>query len=441
MTEPRRTTPPSAAVPRAARPSRRLLLGTALAAWAVAATGAGRARAAAGGPPSAPGGGRSPVPPLSPAALQAAIGDLTDPRSTSAQVAAGGPDGGWYGSSGLTGLTAGRAPRPTDQIRTGSVNKAFATVVVLQLVREGRLGLGTPVRSVLPDLLPESYAPITVAHLLTHTSGLPPESGPGLPDRSTPEGVLAHRFDVVTPRQLVARFTRGELAFRPGDFQQYRGANFVLAAQVVERITGRPYGVEATRRIVRPLGLRDTWFPGDETGLRGPHVRGYLEMSDGRLADITECHVSSSYGDGGMVSSLGDLERFLTALFAGRLLPRAELRRMMTTPPVLMTDGTPARYGMGLQTATVGGVTFWGKTGETFGYNAGIFSTPDRARHVAWSFTPVRRDARQQRMTLRVLAALTGGRWPDDAGGLRGHPRGDQRCGTDTVGGGGAGGP
>ncbi|MFD4944463.1 hypothetical protein ACFVYE_24775 [Streptomyces sp. NPDC058239] len=110
-----------------------------------------------------------------------------------------------------------------------------------------------------------------------------------------------------------------------------------------------------------------------------------------------------------MTSTVDDLERFTAVLFAGRLLPTRLHRHMFTLPTehVRMLDGSSARHSMGLQTATVNGGTFWGKTGEQYGYNSGMFSTLDGQRRFAWSYTPVTGGPEQQRMTERIVTALT----------------------------------
>ncbi|MFJ2175758.1 serine hydrolase domain-containing protein [Streptomyces sp. NPDC087851] len=383
------------------RLSRRVLLGGAASAALVAAVPA-RAYARSAAPS---------YPPLNTKALQAAIDDLENPRATGAQLRVGGTGGRWYGTSGVADLRSGRAIRTGDQVRAGSISKAYIATAVLQLVGERRLVLEAPVQRYLPDLLPAEYPEIRLSHLLNHTSGLPDESGPDMPDVSTPELILAHRYDRLTPSRLVARVTRTKrMKFDPGTKQEYRGISFVLLAMVVERVTGRSYGAEIRRRIARPLGLTGTYVPAsDDPYLHGPHVHGYQLMSDGRLEDATVFNQSAAYGSGEMVSTTRDVETFLAALFAGELLPPHLLEHMFTLPPpeVRMVDGTPARYSAGLQTVTVNGVTLWGKTGERYGYHSGAFGTLDRRLRLVWSYTPVRRDAEQGRMAERIAAALT----------------------------------
>lgn len=89
-----------------------------------------------------------------------------------------------------------------------------------------------------------------VRQVLNHTSGLPDHRG--LPDLSTPEAVVRHRFDRWTAQQLVRTVTHDPLKFTPGSQQKYRGINYVILALLIEKVTGRSYGEEIERRILRP---------------------------------------------------------------------------------------------------------------------------------------------------------------------------------------------
>ncbi|MFE7513304.1 serine hydrolase domain-containing protein [Streptomyces sp. NPDC057540] len=385
------------------RMSRRAFVGTTLAAGALAAAGVRPATAAA--VPRAP---SPPLPPLDPAALGAVVGDLEHPPSTAARLSVGGTDGDWYGASGVADIRTGRPVTPHDKVRIGSITKVFVATVVLQLVAEGRVGLDTPVRRVLPELLPAGFAPVTVAHLLDHTSGLPDHVG--VPEPRTAEEVFRHRFDHWTPGEWVATATQGPPKFAPGTRQEYRGVNYVLAALLVDRLTGRPYEEAVTARVLRPLELAHTVMPGDDPRIRGHHAHGYLTTADGRLRDITVYDQSSSRGEGDMISTPGDLDRMLSALFSGVLLPADLLELMFTLPPaeVLMLDGSPARYSTGLQRAVVNGVTLWGKTGETYGYRNAAFSTRDRRRRFTLAHHPTGvRDGAEGQLAARVADLLT----------------------------------
>ncbi|KUN22497.1 peptidase [Streptomyces corchorusii] len=348
---------------------------------------------------------QDPPAPLDPAALRAAIGDLSHPEATASQLLVERRGSRWYGTAGAADPASGRPVRADDRFRAGSVTKAFVATVVLRLWAEGRVDLDAPITHCLPGLaLPSRFHRVTVAHLLQHTSGLPDHRG--LPDLGTPEAVLRHRFDHWTPRALVATVTRDRLKFPPGSAQEYRGVNYVFLALLIEELTGRPYGEVIASRILRPLGLTGTRIPGGDPRLRGPSVHGFLRMTDGGLRDVTVYDQSAAWGEGELVSTADDLFRFQEALFSGALLPGRALRKMVTLPTVPMLNGTPARYGMGLQAATVNGTTFWGKTGETYGYRTRVFATLDLSTRFVLSYTPTALNPGED-MINRVADVLT----------------------------------
>ncbi|MEU2913558.1 serine hydrolase [Streptomyces massasporeus] len=116
-------------------------------------------------------------------------------------------------------------------------------------------------------------------------------------------------------------------------------------------MTGRPYGEAVAARILRPPRLARTVVPGDDPRIPGRHGHGYRSIAGGDLRDITVYDQSPARGEGDMISTTGDLDRLLAALFSGELLPPELLRLMFTLPPddVRMLDGSPARYSTGLQ--------------------------------------------------------------------------------------------
>ncbi|WP_405526037.1 beta-lactamase family protein [Streptomyces canus] len=372
--------------------SRRSLMGGCAAGAMLAVTASAGARASAGT--------------ADPSALQAAISDLSHPPATSAQLRVGNQGTHWYGTAGVSDIRSGRALYGDDRFRAGSVTKAFVATVVLQLWARHRVDLDAPIGRYLRDLLPPSSARITVKQLLNHTSGLPDHQG--LPDLSTPEAVLRHRGDRWTPRELVRTVTHSPLKSPPGTKQEYRGINYVLLALLIEELTGRHYGEAIKSLILRPLNLTRTLLPGDDPHLHGPQVHGYLRMTDKSLQDITTYEQSSSWGEGELVSSAGDLFRFQEALFSGVLLPPEAMSHLFALPPasVHMVDGSPVRYSMGLQTATVNGVTFWGKTGDTYGYRTRMFATRDLRLRFVLSYTPTPLAASED-MINRVVTLLT----------------------------------
>lgn len=388
-------------------PRRTLLTMAALGGTALAAGTAGPSWAAA------PAGPAHPDPDWY-APVRDAIAGLPDgaagtlPTATAAQIRIGGPDGSWEGRSGVADIDRGTPVRPGSRFRIGSVTKTFTAVVVLQLAAEGRLRLDVPVSRYLPGFLPEEYAAMTVRHLLDHRTGLPSPTWP-----ADIEWQVEHRFDRYTPEGLVRLALRNERRFHPGHSQHYTNMGYILAAVLIRRLTGRSYAAEIHRRVVRPLGLRDTLVPGDDPAIHGPHARGY-QVLGGRLVDVTRWNQSTTPAAGDMISTVRDLDTYVRALFGGRLLPPAQQRELFAVPDVPdLQSGAMATYGAGLQQLVVrpGGRTIWGKSGARYGYSAAIAATSGAATRAVYSVNSTDAKAAGQapvigRLTMAAIGLL-----------------------------------
>lgn len=142
---------------------------------------------------------------------------------------------------------------------------------------------------------------------------------------------------------------------------------------IVERVTGHPFDQELDRTLIRPLHLSGTSLPGTEPAIHGPHPVHYSTLysqdPDPVVHDATEMNQSFAWTAGGMISTTGDLNRFFSALFGGRLLPAAQLREMLTTVSTDDSGWIPdTRYGLGVFTQRLPcGESVWGNGGATFG--------------------------------------------------------------------------
>ncbi|MEV6521825.1 serine hydrolase domain-containing protein [Longispora sp. NPDC051575] len=279
-------------------------------------------------------------------------------------------------ASGVAELDRHR-PAPVDgRFRIGSVTKTFASTVALQLVGERRLALDDSVERWLPGTVPNGRN-ITVRQLLNHTSGLYNYTDEVL---VSPEQVVRDRYKRYTPRQLVALAAAHDPLFAPGTAWSYSNTNYVLVGLVIEKATGRSFEAEVRRRIVRPLGLRDTDLPGDDPSIGGPHAHGYLQVDD-RPVDITALNVSSAYAAGEILSTTRDLNTFYAALLDGRLLRPAQLAELRTT-------AFDSGYGLGIgKVALPCGAEVWGHTGGIPGYLTFSYHQPETDRHFSLSAT------------------------------------------------------
>ncbi|MFB7465229.1 serine hydrolase domain-containing protein [Streptomyces sp. NPDC056224] len=288
-------------------------------------------------------------------------------------------------TAGVADLATGSKVPRDGQVRMGSNTKTFTAVVVLQLVAEGKVGLEDHVDTHLPGLVRGEGIDgrnITVRQLLQHTSGLP-DYGSHIDDDEI-------RYRYAEPRDLLDIALKYPADAAPGKTWGYSNTNYILAGLIIQKVTGRPLAEEIDRRIVKPAGLRDTYFPapGDMT-IREPHPKGYHRSpADGPLREFTEMDPSWGWAAGQLISTNSDLNRFFGALLAGRLLPAAQLAEMRTTVAVGGPSGL--RYGLGLTSRTLscGGV-YWGHGGDIAGFETRGGVTDDgRAANVAVTSIP-----------------------------------------------------
>ncbi|MEV4743494.1 serine hydrolase domain-containing protein [Streptomyces sp. NPDC049555] len=309
----------------------------------------------------------------------------------------------WRGTSG--DLVTGKHISTGAHFRIGSISKPMEAVILLQLSAEGRVDLDQSVQHYLPGLLPKDRfkEPITVRQLLNHTSGLP-QDFEGAP-ATTPDQDIDGRLGSLTWDQIIQQTLRPEgrpapgPRFSPGTRQEYNSFGYRIAGKLIEQITGHPYQYEVTKRILKPLKMRETKtaVPGRSTPVPRPYLPGYMPRSNGELVDV---NVQGGL-PASMTSTTGDLDRFITGLFDGSLLRPAQAAELFTVPKGL--DGKPLPYAnnlncntgpakgtacfsVGLMSFTLpDGSTVWGKTGSDPGYRSGVFATRDLNRRAVYA--------------------------------------------------------
>ncbi|MFD7568284.1 serine hydrolase domain-containing protein [Streptomyces tendae] len=320
-------------------------------------------------------------------ALQAAVEDGVPGVTATARDRRG----TWSRAAGVGDLRTGEPRSEHDRYRVGSITKTFVATVLLQLEAEGRLSLDDTVDQWLPGVVTghgHDGARITLRQLLNHTSGVYnyTEDDGFARDYFLKDGFFEHRYDAVTPRELVAIAMAHKPYFAPGASWTYSNTNYVLAGLVIEEATGRPYGEEVRRRIIEPLQMRATSFPGTRTSLPRPSSRAYSKLAataTGPTYDVTRLNPAIAGASGEAVSSSADLNRFYTALLRGRLLPAKQLAEMTTT--VSARDG--AEYGLGLIKRELDcGVTVWGHAGGIHGSSSEAVATRDGRHALAFNF-------------------------------------------------------
>ncbi|SFR11206.1 D-alanyl-D-alanine carboxypeptidase [Lentzea waywayandensis] len=271
--------------------------------------------------------------------------------------------------SGVAELGSRKPVPHNGTFRIGSVTKPFVSTVVLQLAGEGKLDLDAPVSRHLPGLVDDR---ITVRQLLQHTSGLYNYTD-ALP--LDPAGFPSVRFKTWTPQELLSLSTSKPLDFEPGTQWSYSNTNYVVAGLLVEKVTGRPFQQAVEQRILKPLRLKDTVLPRNSVEVSGPHAHGYYPDASGKPVDVTRLNPSWGWAAGEMISTTRDLDTFLTALLAGKLLKPVQQKELTKTSTV------SPDYGLGVSiTSLPCGTTIYGHDGQIHGYGAMMVGTPTGKR-------------------------------------------------------------
>lgn len=281
-----------------------------------------------------------------------------------------------------TSVALGVADRATDRrarvghaFQMGSTTKTVTATVALQLVGEGRLSLDDTVERWLPGVVPGGHR-ITVRMLLQHTSGLFDYTA----DETFTRALLAEPRRSHTPQELLDVALAHEPTFAPGEGWAYSNTGFVLVGMILAQVTGKDIGTLITQRVIRPLGLRHTYWP-DDTPFRGGHLHGYYRTEPGgsEYVDVSAFPVSWAGAAGALISTVGDLGTFQRALQSGELLEPVQLAQMRRTVDIPGTDGQYA-YGLGLMRITTPTGYVWGHTGGTLGYLTQAWASQDGTR-------------------------------------------------------------
>ncbi len=326
--------------------------------------------------PSAPGTSETPSPTVTGSASSAekeqalsAAQNLVDGGFPAALAAVTKADGSTVGVAVGTGnLETGEAPPLDGEIRIGSSTKTFTAVVILQLVQEGKINLDEPVETYLPGLLRGEGidgSKITIRQLLQHTSGLPEYT-----DQTGHEDPVANRDNYYSPRDLLDFALKKPADFAPGSQWKYSNTNYVMLSLLAERVTHRPLAEQITKRIIEPLGLAHTYYPGPgEEDIRGTHPHGYHRRSQGELEDITRKDPSEAGGAGAMISTPSELNKFFQAVLDGTLLSQDSIAEMKKTVDAGQPERGVDHYGLGIISTSLScGGTAWGHAGSIPGY-------------------------------------------------------------------------
>ncbi len=268
--------------------------------------------------------------------------------------------------------TKDKTPATAETIyRVGSVSKLFTDIAVMQMVEQGKFDLDAPVTKYLPEFQPKNSfgKAITLRQLMSHRSGLV---------RETPVGSY---FDPTEPSlaNTIASLNQTELVYEPETHTKYSNAAIATVGYALERAQGEPFAKYLKRAVLDPLGLKESGFePTPEINRR--LAKAFMWTIDGRVFDAPTFQLGISPA-GSMYTTVNDLGRFMSALFAGgkgangQILKPATVEQMWT--PQFAKPGEKRGYGIGFRLGELEGHRQVGHGGAIYGFATTLSALPD----------------------------------------------------------------
>ncbi len=260
---------------------------------------------------------------------------------------------------------------PIDPKRTvfdiGSTSKQFTAASVLLLAHDGKLSLDDDVHKYVPELA-DYGTPVTLRHLLHHTSGI----------RDYINLMAMGDFaveDYTTDADALAVLARQKkLDFPPGSEHSYSNSGYFLLAQVVKRVSGKSLRDFAQERIFTPLGMTDTQYLNDHTAIVPHRASSYGPGPDGGLG--VQMSNWEQTGDGGVNTTVEDLAKWDRNFYDPKVGGPWLIEQLQTTGK--LNDGEPIDYARGLLVGSYRGLRRVSHGGAWAGYRAELMRFPDQ---------------------------------------------------------------
>lgn len=285
---------------------------------------------------------------------------------------------------GMANLELGIPVKPDTVFRIGSITKQFTAAALLILAEEKKLGVDDKLSKYFPDF-PRADE-VTLRMMLNHTSGIH--------SYTDPKADIDQHKDMTTAEMVRNIQKLSPLYdFEPGTKYSYSNSGYFLLGAIVEKMSGAPLGPFLKARIFDKHGLGQTAMD-DVAEIVPMRAGGYdlVKDSKGQFRNTTYASMTWPAGAGAMRSTVGDLAKWHSALFGGKVL-KPETLADMTTPgrtkngePINTRTGVtrappagvepPTGYAMGLMTGTFAGEPRIGHSGSIDGFNAMINTYP-----------------------------------------------------------------
>jgi len=269
---------------------------------------------------------------------------------------------------GLAKVSENVALDPGMSLRVGSITKQFTAAAIMLLAEQGKLALSDKVVQYLPAFA-GADSPVTIEHLLTHTSGI--RNYTELPH-------FADRMNLdVSVEDGIAFFKDAEPEFAPGDRFAYSNSNYFLLGAIIERVSGMPYADFMARNVFEPLHLTHTRI---ETGAASADVIGYTQERR-KVTVSPDYSMCWPYAAGALRTSVDDLALWDQAIVHGKLLQPESWQRMATSYRLHGIRATG--YGYGFFIRSIRGKAAIEHGGDIGGFSADMMRFPQEEIFIA----------------------------------------------------------
>lgn len=260
-------------------------------------------------------------------------------------------------ASGMANTELSVSMEPHHVFEIGSITKQFTAVAILLLAQENKLKLDDSIALFIPGIS-TTKAEVTIAHLLSHTSGL-------VDPINEAEFLRTRVQEPISLESLIGQFKNGHWQHTPGERVVYTNVGYSMLAYVIEQVSERRYVEFLAEKIFTPLEMQNTWQA--SFAIHKHKVAGYT-YQDNELRQNDFLNLSWAYGAGDLVSNVNDLFFFKRALMDERILNDTYLALFLKN--IRLNDGTVTNGSFTSSLQKVGELNVFRASGSTMGYSS-----------------------------------------------------------------------
>ncbi len=217
------------------------------------------------------------------------------------------------------------------KFKVASITKAFTSVLIMQLVEQGKIDLNKTIKTYLTNYTGEAADKVTIHQLLNHTSGMVNmdrniTSAESAIKNGFPQYQLPHSTD-----EMLAKYCSEKLVNEPGKAFDYNNADYIILGKIIEQIYGKNFEQVLKEKIREPLKMRDSGMLYQHNIVPNLADTYFYRDDLKKLANDLPVYIENWYASGAMYSTANDLLKFSNALFGMKLLKKETLDKMFTS--------------------------------------------------------------------------------------------------------------